>query len=256
MHDRLVVNQVSLPRGESLARHVARITGAGISRMGVFADKLEEAGWDTSVLADLEVPYLIHRIVFAEPGGSPADVARARRTIDAAAALGTPLVYMTTGPAGPLPWEEACDRFVDAFGPLAEHAAGAGVRLAVETTNPQFADIDFLHTFAATLELAERAGLAICFDVHAAWTEPRLAANIARAADRLALVQVSDYVPGTRALDRSVPGDGVIPLERILGAVLATGYDGPIDLELFGARTEDPMHAIERGLAYLDALLD
>jgi len=261
VHERLVVNQVSLPVDNPLARDVQLLIGVGVTRMGVNADKLAAAGWDEGIAtlqrADMQVPYLIHRTAFklADPSGRGQEIARAHRTIDAAAALEAPLVYLTTGPAGPLSWEEAAARFLDAVGRVAEHAAGAGVRLALETTNPQFADVDILHTLAATLDVAERAGTGVCLDVHATWTEPGLAENIARAGDRLALVQVSDYVPGSRTLDRAVPGDGVIPLERILGAVRATGYAGPIDLELFGARDEDPVAAILRALAHLEMLL-
>jgi sugar phosphate isomerase/epimerase len=262
MHERLVVNQVSMPPGAPLEADVRLLRDAGVTRMGVVGDKLAAAGWDEGIAAleraGMAVPYLILRAPFrlAEPAGRRDEVARAQRTIDTAAALGAPLVYLTTGPGGSLTWEEAADRFVDAFGPVAEHAAAAGVRLALETTNPQFADVDILHTLAATVELAERAGAAVCLDVHATWTEPGLAANIARAAGRLALVQVSDYVPGSRTLARAVPGDGVIPLERILGDVLDGGYGGPIDLELFGARDEDPVAAVLRGIAYLETMLE
>ena len=42
--------------------------------------------------------------------------------------------------------------------------------------------------------------------------------TIERAAPRLGVIQVSDYALSDRALPaRAVPGDGVIPLQRILG---------------------------------------
>ena len=53
------------------------------------------------------------------------------------------------------------------------------------------------------------------------------------------LVQVSDYVLGDRTAPcRAVPGDGAIPLERILGDVLDAGYGGVFDLELVGPRID------------------
>ena len=53
--------------------------------------------------------------------------------------------------------------------------------------------------------------------------------------DRIRLVQVSDFKVGTVASSqRLVPGDGDIPIERILGIVLDAGYEGVFDLELIG----------------------
>jgi sugar phosphate isomerase/epimerase len=51
------------------------------------------------------------------------------------------------------------------------------------------------------------------------------------------LMQVSDYVLGDRTAPcRAVPGDGVIPLDRILSDVLEAGYEGVFDIELVGPR--------------------
>jgi sugar phosphate isomerase/epimerase len=53
------------------------------------------------------------------------------------------------------------------------------------------------------------------------------------------LVQASDYVLGDRTAPcRAVPGDGTIPLERLLGDILDAGYTGVFDLELVGPRIE------------------
>jgi sugar phosphate isomerase/epimerase len=60
---------------------------------------------------------------------------------------------------------------------------------------------------------------------------------------RAGLVQVSDYVLGDRALPgRAVPGDGTIPLERLLGQLLELGYEGMFDLELLGPRIDEEGH--------------
>jgi sugar phosphate isomerase/epimerase len=95
-------------------------------------------------------------------------------------------------------------------------------------------------------------------EVNACWAERGLAGTIRRGADRLRLVQVSDFVVGTLATpDRAVPGDGDIPLARILGDVLAAGYQGVFDLELIGPRidAEGAPSAVGRGLAALEGLL-
>ena len=53
------------------------------------------------------------------------------------------------------------------------------------------------------------------------------------------LVQVSDYVSGDRTAPcRAVIGDGMVPVERLLGDLLDAGYRGVFDLELLGPRIE------------------
>ena len=72
-------------------------------------------------------------------------------------------------------------------------------------------------------------------------------------------MQVSDYVLGDRSAPcRAVPGDGAIPLRRILGDVLDAGYRGVFDLELVGPRiaAEGAHAATTRAAEYLSTMLD
>ena len=49
---------------------------------------------------------------------------------------------------------------------------------------------------------------------------------------------MSDYVLGDRSAPcRSVPGDGDIPLRRLIDDLLTAGYTGLFDLELVGPRS-------------------
>ena len=93
------------------------------------------------------------------------------------------------------------------------------------------------HTLADTIALAELAGIGLCIEWHACWMEAGLKTLLRQAIPRTGLVQVSDYVLGDRTAPcRAVPGDGVIPLDRILGDVLDAGYEGVFDIELVGPR--------------------
>ncbi len=173
--------------------------------------------------------------------------------------LGAPLVVLTTGPADSARWEEAADTFAATMAPLVAAAEDAGVALVLEHTNSLRADVGFVHTLRDAVDLARRVGLGVCVEVNACWGERGLAATLRDGADVLALVQVSDYAVGTTSTpDRLVPGDGDIPLRRILGDVLAAGYAGPFELELVGPRidAEGYASAITRSVEALSRLLD
>ena len=53
-------------------------------------------------------------------------------------------------------------------------------------------------------------------------------------------LQVSDFAVGTLSTpNRLVPGDGDIPLRRIVDQLLDAGYEGVFDLELVGPKIEE-----------------
>ena len=107
------------------------------------------------------------------------------------------------------------------------------------------------------VDLARRLGTGLCLEVNSCFAERDLTTTIAGAADVLAHVQLNDFVIGSLSTpDRAVPGDGDIPLERIVGAILGTGYTGAFEIEMVGPRIEDEGYAsaIERAVTYLDRM--
>jgi sugar phosphate isomerase/epimerase len=76
-------------------------------------------------------------------------------------------------------------------------------------------------------------------DFFACWAEAGLQESIKRAMPRLQLAQVCDYVYGDKSMPcRAVPGDGAIPIKRMIGWLLDAGYTGAFDLELPGPRIQ------------------
>jgi sugar phosphate isomerase/epimerase len=172
-----------------------------------------------------------------------------RASLELTAATGAPILYLTTGAAPTLTWDDAATRFADAIAPVRDLARAAGVALAVENTATLRADLGFVHRLRDLLDLVAPAGIAACADLFVAWTDRDLPSAIADGVDRFALVQVADFVLGSlRTPDRAVPGDGDIPIERHLRWLAEAGYRGPVELELIGPRidAEGLAHAAAR----------
>jgi sugar phosphate isomerase/epimerase len=251
----------------TLTEDLAFWSAHGIDRVGVSVAKLESHGWDDGVArvvdavgSGLQVVDLIGLGPFhlAHPDRWPAQQERLTRAIDAAVAFGAACLVFTTGPATPLRWEEAADALAAAMGPVLPAARAAGVPFAIEHTNSLRVDVGFVHSLRDAIDLARRLDTAVCMELNACWAERDLDATLAGGIDRIALVQVSDFRVGTLATpDRLVPGDGDIPIARILASVLAAGYGGAFELELIGPRIEGEGYStsVPRAVAALDALL-
>ncbi len=180
------------------------------------------------------------------------------RVIDSVEELGGRSINLMTGGHGNLTWEQAAESFSAALAPCVARANEAGIKLTVEATPALYADLHLAHTVRDALTLAEMAGIGVCIDTFSCWTEAGLEQTIERVMPRCGLVQVADYVYGDRSLPaRAVPGDGSIPLRRILEWALAAGYAGAFDLELIGPRidAEGRVDATRRAASNLGELL-
>jgi sugar phosphate isomerase/epimerase len=156
-------------------------------------------------------------------------------------------------------WEQAADAFCDFIAPCAAVARDLGVPLLLEPTNPLRADVSFVHWQRDAMDIARRAGIKIMVDFQSCWFERGLEELVRKNIDLVSVVQISDYVIGTlQAGERAVPGDGDIPLERLLATVLEAGYKGAFDLEVMGPRIESEGYpsAIRRSVERVSELLD
>jgi sugar phosphate isomerase/epimerase len=181
------------------------------------------------------------------------------RVIEYAAALKAKSIYMVTGGHGAMTWEEAAECFGVAIAPCIPEAKDAGVALMIENAPPVYANNHLAHSFRDAVTLAEMAGIRVCMDLIATWTEAGLQDTIKRAAPRLELIQVGDYVYGDRTMPaRAVPGDGNIPIKRICEWALDAGYKGAFDLELLGPRIdrEGRVAAVRRAAQYVSEMLE
>jgi sugar phosphate isomerase/epimerase len=178
-----------------------------------------------------------------------------RTMFSEAEAIGAESVVITTGAAGQLRWDEAAEALRKVLAPV---LGDAPVPLLVEHTNQLRTDISFVHSVRDVVDLAHQVGVGVVMEVNACWMERDLPTTLAFGLDVIGLVQVSDTMAGVHQTpDRAVPGDGIIPLERVLGDVVSAGYQGAFELEFIGPWIEEEGYdsAVPRAVTALERIL-
>lgn len=262
MHPSISINTLCVNAG-SLAANADLIARLGAAAISPVREEVEAIGAASAARllrdAGLAVATLTHRAFgYASRAQGLAARDRLNRTIDLAATIGADSITMTTGGRGELSWPDAAARFVKEIAPCAAHAHAAGVALSLEPTSHLYADASIAHCLRDTVTLARDAGIRLGIDLFACWFDADIDQAITRAGPLCSLVQVSDYVAGDRGLPcRAVPGDGMIPLDRLIQAILATGYRGWFDIEVIGPRieSEGAAAALSRASAALEEWL-
>ncbi|SFI61205.1 Sugar phosphate isomerase/epimerase [Microbacterium saccharophilum] len=163
------------------------------------------------------------------------------------AAAGAPgsravLVIVAGGlPPGSRDLAAARERTREAIACVESTAADAGVTLAIEALHPMYAaDRGVISTLAEALDMAEQFGphVGVMIDTFHTWWDPSILEQIARAgaSARIAGFQVSDWMtplPADVLLGRGVMGDGHIDFAPLTRAIVQTGYDGDVEVEIF-----------------------
>jgi sugar phosphate isomerase/epimerase len=221
----------------------------GIDHVALILPKIAEIGWQAAgemvTAAGLRVSTIFgptYRPLDADRvlGWWEEDQKATVDTIDFAAAIGAASVYLCTGRAGTLDWDEAAEAFSEMVAPAVARGGEVGVPLLVEPTNPLRSDISFIFWQRDAMDLARRAGTKVMLDLQSCWYERGVEEVVRNNIDLVGLTQISDFVIGTTMTgDRVVPGDGDIPLERLLAVVVDAGFEGSFDLEVMGPRVEE-----------------
>jgi sugar phosphate isomerase/epimerase len=234
---------------------------AGIEAVGLWREPVAETGLARAAKlisdAGLRVSSLCRGGFFTAADDADFRVALDdnRRAIDEAAALGAPCLVLVAGGLAPGSRDllGARQRVAEALAALGPHAVAAGVLLGVEPLHPMFcADRAVVSTLGQALDLAEAVpGVGVVVDSYHVWWDPAVEAQIARAGERIVSYQVCDWLtplPADVLLGRGVMGDGHIDFAPLTAAVLATGYAGDIEVEIFNADiwAEDPATVVPR----------
>ena len=251
MHPRLSVSAIST-YAWGLERDIEFWAATGVTNVGVSMAKLDAYGVEQGLRRLRDAGVHVGNVIGTGTSGLATG-------IDVASALDADCLVFTTGRAGKRTWEEAADALAASLEPLLPRAAALGVPLALEHTNSLRADVGFVHTLGDAIDLARALDIGVCMEINACWGERALGDTIAAGADRIRLVQLSDYVIGTLTTpDRAVPGDGDIPFDRIVGPLLEAGYRGAFDIELIGPRIEAEGYelAVPRAVRAVELLLE
>ncbi|MGE0878917.1 MAG: sugar phosphate isomerase/epimerase family protein [Acidimicrobiia bacterium] len=237
----------------------------GLHHVGLLASKLEPCGHERAVEALRDAGLKVSCLVAGSFDLRSPDTWAATRTalarcIDTAVALDAPCIYVTTGRTTHAPWREMLETFAGAIEPTIAYGAERGVRVALEPS--QRIEVSFVHSLRDALVVADRTGIGIVADIGNSWMERDVEAALTEIGEHMALIQVADVQVGTMEQPglggKGVPGDGDLPVERWLGAALATGYAGQIELEMVGPMVESVGYesAITRAIESTTAMLD
>jgi sugar phosphate isomerase/epimerase len=166
-------------------------------------------------------------------------IADNRIAIEEAALLGAPVLVIVSGPANGQTLEDARATVLDGLLEIAPNAEKAGVTLGIEPLHPMYAaERSVVVTLKQANDLADQlssSAAGVVIDVFHVWWDPEVMHQIERARGKIAGFHVSDWpvpLPGI-LMGRAMMGDGVIELRKLRQAVDATGYDGPIEVEIF-----------------------
>lgn len=204
------------PQLQAVGRAGLHVSSVQTTLHAIFPDSLAPAPFDPE-LRVRHIERAMERIAAHVPSGTPFVV------ISGAAPNGdNARVYAT---------------LLDVLPRLAGHAEKLDMRLAFEPLNPILFHTDTaiwgLDAALDLVRLIDHPRLGLCLDTWNVFQTPDLTATIARAREKIFVVQISDWQRPRANADRRSLGEGTIPTRELLAAIERTGYTGPYVLEIF-----------------------
>jgi sugar phosphate isomerase/epimerase len=245
--NRIGLNLVTLKDGEDadqLLAHLDRAQAAGFQSVGPWRSTLEqwvEAGRSVSDLAReiADRGLAVDEICYAYGVDADGNVCDQHRVFEWARELGSKSVISIYGPAqGPL--EKVREVWAEFIGTIEDF----GVDAAFEFIGKWHQYNSPLATYEVIRDMPPAATMV--FDTFHFWRGGCDLSQIAQIPpERISLVHLNDVneVPRDEAVDtdRTYPGEGVMPLEEILGGLIRNGFQGPFSVEIFGeCQQQDP----------------
>lgn len=161
------------------------------------------------------------------------------RAIEEAAELNANVLILTGGALNGCDIISARKMISDGISKIIPYAEQLGVNLGIEPLHPVFAaDRSVINTLEQANDIRNlflSPNLGVIIDVYHVWWEPKLYEQIDKAKDSIFGFHVNDWItpiiePFT---SRGMMGSGYIDIKKIRKAIINTGYDGPIEVEIF-----------------------
>lgn len=247
LESRLSVNQMTFA-GTTFADDVETCHDAGVLGLGVEAWKLTpgrdeefaEALADADIQATLCVPETPSILPVALFGGSQDPQRRLDEMIASIQRFERfrPAQFITlTGVDGSRADAELRRTVVEGYRRVGAAAAEVGALVGIEPIRARFApESSIVSSVEEAADLVDEIGapnVGIVYDVWHHFDSPTLLADIESYCSLFTIVQLGDAPRGAdHGINRSIPGDGIVPLGPILEALEFAGYTGWLDLEL------------------------
>jgi 2-keto-myo-inositol isomerase len=180
----------------------------------------------------------IERISFRPPDEFAQLLVECRKLAELAQQIGcsTIVVVPSPLPAG-LSWPQVRNETVSVLRALADTARPYGIQIGFEFLAPADCSVRTLAQGWELVQAAQRKNLGLILDSYHFWVGGSSWESLeAVPVERLLLVHINDVedLPHDQLTDahRLLPGEGILPLDRILTCLHERGYDGGYSLEV------------------------
>lgn len=181
----------------------------------------------------------IELINFRDAAGRAEVLARTRQLCEYGKVLDCPWIIAVPGPAPEgTKWPEILENTVASLKAMSEVAAPTGVMLAFEFLGFPWCSVQRADQSWEIVKAANLANVGMVIDTCHFYAGGSTIESIAKVdVKKLAVFHINDVesMPKEKITDanRLFPGDGVIPLQQIIGAVRGIGFDGVASVEIF-----------------------
>jgi len=257
---RLSINEFMLP-DSTFEDDLETCRRAGASGMGIWEEKLgsgrdqelaelfAESGMRATVSVSA-APSILPLTFFGGPSDPAERIELLITSIKRFEPFGPSQFLTITGVADSMDASEQRQIVIDGYRRAGEAAAEIGALIGIEPMRNRPND-SLVATVAEAADLVaeiDTEGVGIVYDIWHHWDSPTLLEDIKSYVSLFTAVQLGDWPdrpnPG---FDRAIPGEGVIQLDRIFGALESAGYSGWYDLELVAdPLAEDSLLRLDR----------